>query len=93
MQYQIGQWINSYTQSYEMGSVAAFLGKLPIWLELLVVQVHCWLNLQWLFTQLMAHELEKRMQSGMNEWGGDELYWNAQKVEQPRRPSPMMQHK
>ena len=29
----------------------------------------------------------------VSEWGGDELYWNAQKVEQPRRPSPMMQHK
>lgn len=43
----------------------------------------------------MAHELEKRMQSGMNEWVSGEgmNYWNAQKVEQPRRPSPMMQHK
>ena len=47
--------------------------------------VCCWLNLQWLFTQLMAHELKKkRMQSlgrrrRKNSVGVQEKFWKDEK--------------
>ena len=85
-----------------MGSVwhfylGIYLGKIPIWFELFVYSASTFLvefaMIVYAVDGAWIGEENAEWNEWVSEWGGDELYWNAQKVEQPRRPSPMMKHK